>query len=71
MHETHPNVDDFLYAHIARGHRHMQDATSGAESDHWALEADRFEELASLARTNPGEARNRYRPTRAHQPDEA
>jgi hypothetical protein len=51
---------------IADGHRKQaRAADTSAESEHWTREADRFDGLADLARTDPDRARQQYRPTRA------
>lgn len=58
----------FYYEHIAEGHRRKAAAAdTPAERDHWLLEAERFEELASMARIDPAAARRRYRPTRSYE----
>lgn len=57
------------FAKIAEGHRRLAAAAdTAAEREHWALEAERFEELSSLAHVDPAAAREMYRPTRAYEP---
>jgi hypothetical protein len=55
------------FASTAEGHRRLAaSAETEAERLHWQLEAERFEELAELAKTDSAEARRRYRPTKAY-----
>ncbi len=56
----------------AEGHRRLEAAASSEpERLHWRRQAERFEELAALAMTDPAEARRRYMPTAAYQPTDA
>lgn len=63
-------IDRMLYT--AKGQRRLaRHAASDAERDHHLLEAERFEELASMAEVDSAAARRAYRPTRAYEPTEA
>jgi hypothetical protein len=55
------------HAATATGLRRLEASSdTDRERAHWRLEAERFEELAELAKTDPAEARRRYRPPVAY-----
>lgn len=66
--ETAVDLGAIRYRLTAEGHRRLEVAAdTERERLHWQLEAERFEDLAALADTDPGEARRRYRPTAAYE----
>jgi len=58
------------WAAVAESHRRMAERCDGDEQAHWELEAERFDELACLARTDVEKARAAYRPTQAYSLEE-
>lgn len=63
---------DTFYERMAANHRvKAAAADTSVERDHWLLEAERFDILAAVAKTDSAEARAMYRPTRAYQPAES
>jgi hypothetical protein len=61
------NMLSYEFANTAANHRRLE-ATADTDEErlHWQLEAQRFEELARIAETNPREARRRYRPSESY-----
>lgn len=58
--------DRMLYT--AEGQRRLAQHACGRERDHHLLEAERFEELASMCEVDSAAARRAYRPVRAYDP---